>query len=678
MVCANVWLACLAAVSLVGTLAAEPNLIPNAALESVDGIVPTGWSASDRKAVVATGGVVRISQATAPYFRGVSVSLPVDGAQSHYLTVECRADALMDGAKLYYTLLDATRKPVVSNVAFFPWNYAGPLEDWTEVGFVLPARDPARVRYAQITFAVYNGSRKAGAPDRAFYFRNPRLVPFAGQKPRPFPPVKADPDNPFPASGWAVDVDPYLLERGGVGYLNLSLRAVNLHRKLGDLKVTVMAPEGVETEVHPRTVLFRAGEAAPETFTLHLASTTKKGLNFTCDVPVRVLPRPAAKPLPADLGYWSWSEAPLHAAQPLGETPLAAALEDYWKGTGWQALAKVNVTPWIGYRQLAKDPVCAEAVGIGGEPIGCPCDTEQIALGVKGFRERFLRLDKSQTLRTATYVTWDYEPYVLGPVTVGCWCPKCLAAFRAFAGLSASIPPAEILAQHRARWVDFRCGQRTTVLRTVVAALKEINPKIRFMLCTMPYSPGRDDRAYFEKWGLDHRQFVPFVDEFTSMNYGQDADVYRSIEREVRELGGKPVRTLLTNGWDPDGGRDPAIVRQQFLASYFLGLSSPCLAPGLDRTRGDTLAALRAALQEAGEGRDTWLRGRLAEDRTPLVADAKTRTALYSVDRVDGTGRRWTLIVNTSVRSRADAVLKTASGDIPVHLEPNGCRIVEN
>ena len=664
--------------ALICSLALLANLLPNPEFASSTGVAPDRWSASDKAATVCTGGVVRLSQKTAPYHRNVSVTVPVDGTKSHYFTVECRCDAMLDGVKFYYSLLDAKRRPIINTVPFFPWPFKGPLADWTKVGFVLPARDPDRVKFAQLSISVYNGTRMAGAPDAAFYFRNPSLVPYEGQKAQPFPVVKADPDNPFPPEGFAVEAKPYLLEREvGVGYLNLAFRAVVLHGKRGDLKITVEAPDGVESEVHKRAILFRAGASAPERFTLRLKSTVANGRSFTSDVPVRVLPRPAAQPLPKDLNYWSYLERPLHAHEPLDPTPLARALEAYWRGTGWIPHEHVNVTPWIGYRQLKADPVCTEAVGIGGEPIGCPCDTEQIALGVDGFRRRFERLDKEGTLKTAKYALWDYEPYVLGPVTVGCWCEKCQAAFRARYDLPASVKPAEVLSNYRAKWVDFRCDQRREVLRIVTAALKEINPSVKFQLCTMPYSPGRDDLTYCERWGLDHKRFVPFVDEFTSMNYGQqDVDVFRSLEREIRELGGKPVRTMLTNGWDADGGRDPEVVRQQYLAAYFIGLTSPCMAPGLDRTRGDTLAALRAAVVEAGSA--AWRKGRLADDRLPLVADADTLKLLYSVDRTDGTGRRWTLIANVSVRKTLKAVLKTPAGDVPVELKPNGYRIVES
>lgn len=663
---------------LLCAVVAAANLIVNPGLESADGVAPDGWSVTDRAAVVTTGGVVRVSQATAPYYRGVLATMPADGSKSYVFSLECRSDAMLGGTKLYYSLLDERRRPVVSNAALNPFEFKGPLDEWTRVAYNIPARDPTKVRFVQVSVAVYNKTRKPGAPDCAFYFRNPRLEEFEGQKQVAFPFVKADADNPFPPAGYAVETAPYLLEQGGVGYLNLVLRAVMVHRKAGDLVITAEAPEGVETEVHRRCVLFRAGPKAPEAFTLRLRSTTAKGRNFSCDVPVKVIARRTGGRLPGKLRYWSWTERPLHAFEPLDTTkPLARALEGYWRGTGWVPVDKVDITHWVHYRQQAHNPHCPEAVGIGGEPIGCPCDSEQIALGVDGFRRRLEGLDTGRTLAAAKFVTWDYEPYVLGPVTVGCWCPKCQAEFRRRYGLADSVKPAEILDRYRAKWVDFRCEQRKEVLQAVVAAVKAINPGAKFMLTTMPYSPGRDDLAYLERWGLDHRRFVPFVDIFTSMNYGNDPDVYRSLEREIRELG-KPVQTLLTNGWDEDGGRDPRIVRQQFLGAYFIGLDCPCLAPGIDRTRGDTLAALRTALEKAAEGADTWLAGRLAEGRLPLVADANALKSLYSVDRVDGRGRRWTLIVNTSVTKGAEAVLKTEAGDVPVRLGPIGCKIVES
>ena len=399
-------------------------------------------------------------------------------------------------------------------------------------------------------------------------------------------------DDPVPPTGYGTKDRPYALETGGVGYAAFSMRAVVAHRKAGDLKIRVTAPEGVETELHPVCLLFRADERAPETFEIVLASEAN-GHTSSCTIPVRRLPRPADATF-GDYRAVSFYTKPFcWFGEAEKAQPLAKALRDYWEKAGWIVdSGMVDFTEAIPYRTDRVRPICRESVDMNGVTLGGPCPSAQLALGSDCFVERLEKSGFADRIRGAKIALWDYEPYVLGPLTRGCWCDACRKGF------DAERTPMEILRDSRDAWIAYRARLRAKVVETVARAVKRINPQVKFALCTFPMAPSPEkDAEWLDRRGFDHKLYLGFVDVFANMNYAANDAFYGSLAREVKEL---PVenRMILSNGWYGDDWRDPAIVEKQLRAAFEAGLRRPYVGPGLDQASGETIRRCRKVMAE--------------------------------------------------------------------------------
>jgi len=93
----------------------------------------------------------------------------------------------------------------------------------------------------------------------------------------------------------------------------------------------------------------------------------------------------------------------------------------------------------------------------------------------------------------------------------------------------------------------------------------------------MPIAPdAAQGPEYPEKWGIDLRLIAPHVDVIASMNYGPSMDVFKSMEREIRELGKLAV-------WKTDGLVKPTLeVRKQLESMTFAGGTVVAASVGKD------------------------------------------------------------------------------------------------
>ena len=189
-------------------------------------------------------------------------------------------------------------------------------------------------------------------------------------------------------------------------------------------------------------------------------------------------------------------------------------------------------------------------------------------------------------MKEAKYITWDYEPYVHGPVTNSCFCRECIASFAKKYNLPENLTGNEILKKHKRAWVDFRCRQRADSVRKVVEVVKKINPKANFGFIGIPSAPG-DQEEYEEKYGIRPTLYDDFVDSFWNMNYSASLNFFHSIERDSLELK-KPKYTLVNTGWNrpdvPVGRRT-----MQYLAAVFCADDAdfPGIAQGLFVCNGE-------------------------------------------------------------------------------------------
>ena len=664
------------------------NLLVNPEFASEDGIAPLKWHVprgeSFKGAFTSTGGVLRISECAPGYCHSVSQTFKIDGTKSHWFEADLKCDAMSYKANVMYSLLDEAGKPIVGHrPLLFPF-YAGPQREWFRVGLPIPAADVDRVRSMSIMFAVYNNSRKPAA-DRALYVRNPSVTEFAGQKHRPLPPAGRRSDGSMPQHPFNLPSGEtsYKLEKGGVGYL--SLRSQLFPRDV-PATLTVEVPDGVDYALGirsggdslfpPKTpdgsyalpgnvvwtsggnvLIFTAAESVPDRFNVRI-TVTAKGETRVTDVPVDVVPSPPPGRLPKGRRYRAWSSIPVELFGEAARTnAFAKALVDYWRRSGWEAYGMVGITGAFPYRQSLSNPLAREGVAMHGTPTGIPCDSDLQARGAAYYRDRLVKAGLAKKLAEADSAVWDYEPYVVGPVTSGCFCKDCRRAFAAEKGISPIPSPEEILRSYQEDWVHFRCRQRAASVKMAADGLKMLAPNVKFCLCTMPMAPGpgdagfADDFAYLKRFGIDSPLYEGFTDVYCSMNYTPFLTYFRSLEREMHDLS-RPKATLLENGWGVP--REARLVGLQLAAAFFAGEERPYLASGMNVADGAQIAELRRAMQFVAETEGEWENARLLREKSPVKVLSGQKNRLWTLERAAADGTLFVMAFNCSADTGAD------------------------
>ena len=688
------------------------NLLVNPEFASEDGIAPLKWHVPRgegfKGAFTATGGVLRISECAPGYCHSVSQTFKIDGTKSHWFEADLKCDAMSYKANVMYSLLDGAGRPIVGHrPLLFPF-YAGPQREWFRVGLPIPAADVGRVRSMSIMFVVYNNSRKP-ADDRAFYVRNPSVTEFAGQKHRPLPPAGRRSDGNMPQHPFNLPTGEtsYKLEKGGVGYL--SLRSQLFPRDVPST-LTVEAPEGVDYALGirsggdslfppkppdgsyalPRNVvwpsggnvlIFTAAESVPDRFYVRI-TVTAKGETRVTDVPVDVVPSPPPGRLPKSRRYRAWSSIPVELFGEAARTnAFANALVDYWRRSGWEAYGMVGITGAFPYRQSLSNPLAREGVAMHGTPTGIPCDSDLQTKGAAYYRDRLVKAGLAEKLAKADSAVWDYEPYVVGPVTSGCFCEDCRHAFAAEKGISPTPLPEEILRSYQEDWVHFRCRQRAVSVKMAVEGLKMLAPNVKFCLCTMPMAPGpgdagfADDFAYLKRFGIDSPLYEGFTDVYCSMSYTPFLTYFRSLEREMHDLR-KPKATLLENGWGAP--REARLVGLQLVAAFFAGQERPYLASGMNVADGAQLAELRRAMQFVAETEDEWENATLRREKSPVKVLSGQKNRLWTLERAADDGTLFVMAFNCSADTGIDlSVEPRGAAPQRVELPPYSYRLMK-
>lgn len=662
---------------------ASVNMLRNAEFVSADGILPDKWAGGRagpmKGAFTCTGGVLRISACAPAYCHGVHQTVDVDGTKSYWFEADIMCDTLMYQANVRYTLLDEKGKEVASRPLLHP-HFSGPQRKWFRVGLPIPAVSNGTARRLRLTFLLYNNSR-VPTEDRALYIRNPSITEFAGQEYRPLPPpgprgdgkLPLHPFHDLPSKGCA-----YKLERGGVGYLNLSSPMIPRGK---ESELVVEVPQGVTYELHMRdikvirkvfrreegpkghfalpgtvnwavgcnTLLFAAGDTVPERFSIRLTLNIG-GETRIEEVPVETLPAVSGGALPKTRRYRSWTDRPIVEIDTEG-SPLGRALAEYWRTTGWEPSRSANVTGVFPYRDDMRTPLARPGVGPHGTPTGIPCDSDLQAKGAAYYCERLRNAGLEKSLSEVEYAIWDYEPYVVGPVTAGCFCEDCRRAFAKEIGL-AEVPSAATIGElHEKEWVHFRCRQRAASVKMAVDGMKMLAPNVKFGLCTMPMAPGKgdvaypDDFDYLKRFGIDSPLYEDFTDAYFSMNYTLYLQYFRSLEREVNDLK-RPKMTLLENGWGTP--RDGRIVGLQLAAAFFAGIERPYLAKGICISDGGQFSEVRRALQFVAETESQWEEAAFCRDKFPCAVVSGPENRFWSMDREGANGTRHVLALNCS------------------------------
>ena len=656
------------------------NLLLNPGFASKDGHLPDQWSGSNLEAYTTENGVVRISGKAPVYAAYLGQTVEIEPGKGYYFSVDMKSDRLTHRAAIFYSITGLNRERLVNSRPLLR-DYTGPQKEWVRIGFVIPSGSLPTARKLSISMVVYNPSKKPGE-DKAIYFRNPELTVYTGQEnvPPPKPATVAAsetmPDQPFREhfTGFPLGT-PYLLEKGGVGFFRLN--SWSMPRR--EVVLTVTRPAGVEAELYmwkrsrstcvkvpcqgnryvigpeydwltwSNSLIFAADKSVPEQFSIGMDfECGGKKISFT--VPVQQIPGYTGGKLPGKRRYFSSQSFPvtrIDTANP--ENKLGIRLKEYWEKAGWTDLPFVEITRTIPYDWNPKLMKLRQAVDPAGTPVPLYCDSAMIAAG-PDFFEKVLS-EKAfflKRLKETRHIRWDYEPYVKGPVTASCFCPDCIRAFAKANGLPEKLTGMEILAKHRRAWVDFRCRQRAGAVRTVVAALKRINPSAAFGFCSMPFAPAKDEE-YEETYGIRPSLYDDFVDEFRTMNYWSNLDYFRSLEREALELK-KPKYTLISNGWGHPN--NACRMAMQYLAAAFCATDQdfPGIAQGLYVSNGEQVRELRKVMNTIAVGETRWKQGKLTRNTRGIGEGFKAAGNYYALERKADDGKSWSLLFNNDER----------------------------
>ena len=490
--------------------------------------------------------------------------------------------------------------------------------------------------------------------------------------------MTAMPDRPFQDNftGFRLGT-PYLIEKEGVGFFRLDSKTMPNR----EIVMTVSAPTGVKNELYMmkygkenlvkipgqlnryvigreynweawgNALIFCADEKVPEEFTVRMDFECG-GKKISFNIPVKQISGYGRGKLPEIRRYFSWQSMPvtqIDTGNP--ENTLGIRLKEYWKKSGWIDLPYVELIWVIPYRWNAKQLNLPQAVDPSGTPISLYCDSAFSAAGPEFF-QKVLSAKKNYyaKLKKTNYITWDYEPYVTGPVTMSCFCGDCIRAFAKENNLPENLTGTEILKKHRRAWVDFRCRQRAASVRTVVEAVKKINPDAAFGFCSVPFAPRKEKEAeYEEAYGIRLSLYDGFVDRFETMNYWGSLDFFRSLEREALELK-KPKYTLIQNGWHRPYSAH--LMAMQYLAAAFCAVDAdfPGIAQGLFVSNGEQVSEMRKVMNFIAVGEKRWKQGKLIRNTRKIQEGFNAHEKYYALERKADDGKSWSLLFNNDER----------------------------
>ncbi len=152
------------------------------------------------------------------------------------------------------------------------------------------------------------------------------------------------------------------------------------------------------------------------------------------------------------------------------------------------------------------------------------------------------------------FVFWEkvYPDVRPDPLDYACFCPHCLRKFQSDTGLV--IPPeldtvsrrAEwILSNHKAAWVAWKCGNITSMVRSIAAEARRVKPGILLNVHLVPWREDDFSEGVRTIAGQKVEDIAPLVDYLSPMCYAhmvrQDAPWISSVVRDVGRRVKKPV-----------------------------------------------------------------------------------------------------------------------------------------
>jgi len=285
---------------------------------------------------------------------------------------------------------------------------------------------------------------------------------------------------------------------------------------------------------------------------------------------------------------------------------------------GHKVFLSIGWEPWhalIEMRPFLEAHPELRAQDFGGKPLeNVFCPTWLLTDG----GEMIAHLQKwlLNTVNTEPYAgaNWDVEQPVVDPPTF-CTCPRCLTAFRKFAGLPADAPldPDTILKQHRAQWTDFRCGQNAELAGHLKKALSKADRPVEFSL----YS-GYEGTHTREHYGVDWKKMAPHLD-FGIAGYGGDrASVRATLDAlgEVPFMGGEMWYLSDTDDAQPPPRMETW--RNRLLRQYFDSGCHGCLIWWLPPMDGGAFYATSEAAELIAKYEDFFQQSRRCDEKVKV------------------------------------------------------------
>ena len=173
-----------------------------------------------------------------------------------------------------------------------------------------------------------------------------------------------------------------------------------------------------------------------------------------------------------------------------------------------------------------------------------------------------------------------------------CFCPRCKKAFFEYSGIETEkLSPEEILSKYKEQWFNFRVWQNSQMVRILSEVIKEVNPKLKFILCSAPITWGR-----LPQQGFDIRTFDQYIDEFWPMAYETNMALMYIVDATVKVFN-KPVIPILNtcypfrehNAFPPDE------VMMNILASVTSGAKGIAFFTGTTSLDGAYIKAIAQA-----------------------------------------------------------------------------------
>lgn len=297
------------------------------------------------------------------------------------------------------------------------------------------------------------------------------------------------------------------------------------------------------------------------------------------------------------------------------------------------------------------------------------CPTLMLSEMGEGLRDA-LEVDLLTVINSQPYrgANWDLEQPVIDPPTF-CVCPRCLQAFRRFAGLDASVKltPEIILASYPTPWTDFRCQQNADMAGVLKSIFLKADRPVEFSM----YS-GYQGKRTREHYGVDWARLAPHLD-FAIAGYGGGRG---SIEGTLAALGDVPFMGgemwYLSDRDDRRPTPRPETWRNRILRQYAASGCNGCLIWWLPPMDGAAFLATSEAAAIIAEHEDIFVHELRCDDEVKVDGLPSENWFAFKKD-----ARLVVLLMNFSAKT-VDVTVTSRDWTLGREVGPYGTEVLMN